>query len=955
MRRAIWCLLLILIAGCSAAWIRGFFTPTKRVLFNINTIGLSLDYAFINRLQNGNTVWSPVGSNWTDGTHFWNASVLNSDGTPTVATNSTITEWGGGFFTPLPSEDGGGPRCFDGYDTGTGSVIKFNNNSGGWTTTTGTQNCAQINSSGQITGSLVNCNTGVNATYDGTQNITVAGSGYWCITLKQTAGGGSTSNQYFVTTGDGTLHYLGVYDVADTPRRASNACSGPSGLCLFRLGYLTPVATAHPGAIRLMKWNDGQNASESRWENRPLPSNAGVGNSSWWCGSLPYGSLAGGPDQYTLATVTGSGCKSGSTPVANQQGELVTALVGSGNGTTALGGITNCEITSITTGNPTTINTNGACLVVGNSGKTVVLYLQNGATGAAAATGALAKLNLFPVTATFVSGTQFTVNFDSSGGGAYTACATANLCVAATYECLNVNSRGCFPVVQYFDGYTSIVSSSAPLAASTYASFVFDANSVARTDGAGNNVFGAWLRVLAGGNGQPQSSVPVEIQTELINELNALYSIGQPRTHMYVTIASLGLLPEDTANCPGCYSTSSDWAINFYNTIMAGANGYSGLCTGCRLYSELTGNETWNPTGLTLWLARQGSLRWGAADPGADFSSYSTLRALWALADIKTASSYGANASRTRFVIAGQGIVGTTNPNTTRLVGHNQGTLNLVNTDAQNPLATGTTFTGTITGGTALAVSGLTGPLTIGYAIEQNPASGNCIITAGSGSSWTVHSLPSTATSTTLGACTNVASAAFTAIPAPMMAFDNFASAPYFDMANAQYITDITQGASDYTTFGAGSAQVAADIVTFVNDIIAGGSSGGITFWESVMASNTTVMAIFGKTAINYEGGLNANPASATWSGTTNAQNFVNLVYQSAAWGAAQQAYFQTFPANPNLELPGIFLQLCNANATPNWEWASGSCNDTFSAGTEGAGLSPTWLNMGSYNAGQPN
>ena len=47
-------------------------------------------------------------------------------------------------------------------------------------------------------------------------------------------GGGVTSDQYVVTTGDGTLHYLAVYDTADAQRRASRSCFGPNGLCVLR-------------------------------------------------------------------------------------------------------------------------------------------------------------------------------------------------------------------------------------------------------------------------------------------------------------------------------------------------------------------------------------------------------------------------------------------------------------------------------------------------------------------------------------------------------------------------------------------------------------------------------------------------------------------------------------------------------------------------------------------------
>jgi hypothetical protein len=766
------------------------------------------------------------------------------------------------------------------------------------------------------------------------------------VGLTLTGGaGGFSSNATNITASDGTLRALAFYQSADATRRSQGKLYRPAGL--------QPVVNLHPGAIRFLNWNGANSSGLSRWENHIPPSAAGL--ASWVCGSLPYLTLSG-TDQYTLSGVASAGCSppNQNTPGSAVHGESLVAYVV--NPSTQLSTLANCEITGITAGNPTTITTHGACLAVGQTGLTVILRLQQDqGQGTFAVTGSMLNLHLAPVTATFVNSTSFTVNLTTTTGS-FGSCPSSNgraNCYVSMYECLNVGGRGCVPIVQSFDGYESIMydffGASYALAANTYRTFLYDAYSVAKTDGAGNAVQGAWLTGFSGFN------VPMEWQVKYINELNELYPAGSSPTHMWVTIPGRALTVFDSG-----YTSASDYPVNMYNTIMNGSTvagvTWPGLCAQCGLLIE-NSNETWNDGAQdTHYYTRRGYLRFGT---NYDKSTFATFKDIQVLASIQSAAAYQANASRTRFVMAGQ--TNDVTLNLARIFGNS-----LINADYQNPLNTRTTFTGAVSGSTLTITGGtLAGPLGIGYSLQY---SGGviCVITAGAGLSWTVQASPISGSSGALTNCAPTAATVMTAAQAPMMLFQKFAGASYFDGAN--YATTIPQGANDYTNFGFPSSQVTADITAFVNDVTNGNCAANpnsVTCWQSLMTTAAVQMGAFpnNREAINYEGGLNTcSNAVGCYSLANNANtcNFVNKVYQSAQWANGQLSFNNSVKAASGQGFPAILGGLCaNTQSTScqgvaDLTWVAEGCPDTFSGSTEGAGVFQNWQTLGTYNNQSP-
>jgi hypothetical protein len=457
----------------------------------------------------------------------------------------------------------------------------------------------------------------------------------------------------------------------------------------------------------------------------------------------------------------------------------------------------------------------------------------------------------------------------------------------------------------------------------------------------------------------PAFSVPLEIQVALVNEINAMKPSGAAPTHMWVNMPYLALMPNDPD-----YSTASDWPANAYNVIMNGANGYPGLCSQCRLYIE-NSNETWNlgPAYVSSqYYARQGRLRWNVA--GTDTSSFSTLRALWVWQDITTnASAYNANAGRTRFVLGYFGVFGMVGPNVTRAYGNGPNNGVLIN-DRANPLYTGTLITGGTISGSKLTVTTLTGPLGVNYALAGPGVSPGCVITAIVSGGYTVSATSNASAIAPPINCAAVNNVKMTAAPAPMSVFDHFAGAPYIEAdSSAKTAVNSTYGPDLQTACGstptaaciAASPIVQNDISAFVNNLATNASpGGGIAFWKSVDAIVSAAMGQLGKTEINYEGGLDTSVTS--FSGGSCGQcgnNFVIAVYQSQQWATAQINYFNTFVSNPNMELPSVFIEV----GIGSWRW-SYAYPDTYGlvdgVPTEGAGLSPTWRALGTYNQRTP-
>jgi hypothetical protein len=270
--------------------------------------------------------------------------------------------------------------------------------------------------------------------------------------------------------------------------------------------------------------------------------------------------------------------------------------------------------------------------------------------------GGIPKLNLVPCRITVIDSDNYTIDRDTTAFGTFSGAAKANQFIT-----LDVGGRGAFPVTfliptafasHFGDGY---------IAAGDYKTFIFDKAIAAQTDGDGNNVYGAWMFNDLGANNGHSGGVPLEICTALVNEVNAM----QPErpVHMWTNIPHLGLCSMDPD-----YTLSSSWGIQAVNTVLHGANGFAGLASMAQLFIEYS-NETWNSGGpgfsQTFYCAYRGYLRWPASGT-ADYASMVGLRSVVNTADIKKAMS---DNPRLRFVLAGQGTLGSSGLNAARIDG----------------------------------------------------------------------------------------------------------------------------------------------------------------------------------------------------------------------------------------------------------------------------------------------
>lgn len=400
---------------------------------------------------------------------------------------------------------------------------------------------------------------------------------------------------------------------------------------VFRSGWKQELVDLNPGALRFMNWT-GQNHSRQTWfTHRMPPTYASYGSSSNWTVSPPY-PVSTGTNAIAVASATGM-------PVAMTHGEVVTCRIG--NATVRNGSKT---VTAITKANPGVVTATAHGF---NTGDVIVHQITAG----------MAQLDYRPCTITVSDANTYSLGVDTTAFTTFTAG------TAKQYITLNVGSRGEYPVVfgdaitpasNYGDGY---------IAANDYKTFVFDKELVAST-----TITGAWtFNDLGAANGH-EGNPPLEICTALVNELMAM-TRSDGRTvgpiDMWVTIPHRGMLSTDPD-----YSSALNWAVKAVDVIYNGANGYSGLDSRCNLIVEFS-NETWNSGGSafdqTNFLARKGQLRYGGS--ASDFSSYTTLRAVIMVNDIK-ASFPPASYPRIKYAMCGQGTLGISGTNSVRINGN---------------------------------------------------------------------------------------------------------------------------------------------------------------------------------------------------------------------------------------------------------------------------------------------
>jgi hypothetical protein len=646
---------------------------------------------------------------------------------------------------------------------------------------------------------------------------------------------------------------------------------------------------------------EGTNSSvEIRWENRIRPNQPGYGSGLNWFNSPPY-TESTGTNLLALAAAAGM-------PAVMKHGEVVNFRVG----VNSINGKGPVVITSITNANPGEVMTQTPH---GFSTGDVVIHGVAGMT----------NLNFYPVCVTVVDATHYTMqvfnrrtNTCTTSGvdtTSWRSLTTPGPIIGANrvqeYFSLNVGGRGNYPIT-FNDGFTPFGTYN-ELCGGQYVSYVFDKNSVAIYDDSGNPVHGAWIAGSAIPTGSacagfaytvPNYGIPIEIQVKLIDELNAMLPPGTAPIHMWVDLPHMGLQPQDPD-----YAPSSDYAINLVKTIINGANGYPGLCSGCELFVE-NSNETWNfGVGFlqTFYYARQGYLRWGGNTN--DFATFATLRNIIAFEDIKNNS-------------------GAYSPSIIKFANM---------------------------GGLPFGPPGIAG-------------GGNNIRYFGSATLYADPLWPKECT------------------PA-YKCFDVFGYAPYVQADEGFYAKNLAKMAAQWAADAGNATAQEADAAVFVDGIENGCAYGkpctglgpSLSWYEGFNAAWMKTIRATGKSLVNYEGGGNWCDMSGGWGqcqacstfvpgkGCTAYSNltateaaFLQAVYQSRAWGAALQKFFLTYQSDPQMGLPGLYLQVnacpyypgpCPTNTDFRWAFASPDFYGTTSI--EGGGLAPAWAALSEINAGK--
>ena len=922
----------------------------ERSIMNMGGFG-EPDYSTINYFIIGPNAVSPFGSAFTTSSCIWNTAMLDSNGWPNTSIISGSGAcngqgFGGGLLL-ASSADFSGQYTFDSNceaSAGCGSgTIQFNI-PGTMVRSTGVS-CGGV-PSGTSPNSTGN-GWGITSLSGNTVSFVDSGNSY-CLPFTVTGLSTWTLGNWDVLSDDPSstgkyIKNLRWYQQRDYARMVSG-CPGftPTGGCIFRAEWLAQYVTLNPGAIRFMNWGPGSAGGNwSSFLHRTLPTTGGI-SGSYWLNSPPY-TVSSGTNFLTVASATGM-------PVSMTQGELVNFLISNdsvdtGTQRLVVGAISNANpgVVTIDATNqnfPTWAGGTTYCLncsvlgsdnnvytsvVTSNVGHNPVgdggvhwiqqLPYNNGdvvilTDSANTYNFGMPKLNLYPVCVASVTDTTFALkvfnqstwactgtNVDTTTWGSYLGDGHA---AATQFLSANIGARGNFPIVTG-DGVTGInfFDYGPTLNHGVYGQLVFDKQSAGMTDGNGNPVYGAWITVSLGAQFGLMGP-PLEIETELINEINALLPGGDNPTDMWINIPGYAITPDSPD-----YTSSNDFPANMVDTVINGANGYAGLCQHCKVHIEYW-NETWGGTPSdTGYGSRKGVLRWGTAVGAADENTWPTLKSILSYQDIvNNSTTYATNKSRIKFSPMG---------------GINGG----------DP--------GTFNGGTATSQNNVR---YFGSTVMFTNTGINCWGSSCSGAQlWPT-----------------------SACPFPFNCFDEFGYAPYLDATAAWYGANFATVAADWFANTGNPPAQAADIQTFIDAVISSSTTGAclctvddqkVVSGQFLATTNAT-----GKVFVNYEGGPNWGTAvggTPTNNGgislTTNQSAFMVAVYQSSQMATMLQGYCSFIYSNSNGGLCApMYLPINSFDY--RWTWLN---PDPFGSGsTEGGGYTPSYTAIATQNTGAP-
>lgn len=719
--------------------------------------------------------------------------------------------------------------------------------------------------------SSVNCTQAVAGNY----NVT---PGFRCVLYY--TGPQSTALGWRVNSNDpnGAAEYiknLQFYRLEDEPDLLAGK--------ILRRGYKQPLVDLNPSAIRFMNWTGGNSAFASRFEYRNTPNVNYVANS--WSVSPPYGETTG-TNQYSLAAVTG-------TAASMVNGEIAVFRVGSSVVRTG-----SKTITAITKAATPTVSatTHGF-----QTGDRIIFVIAAGMT----------QLNLRPATVTVIDPNSFSIDIDTSAFSTFTA-GTVNVYI--TMQVGSGNDRVSYPIVfpigpnNIGGSTTGNCSNLLYFCATGYYSLVFKPEMIASTE-----VNGAWLYKEASNTGYP-TGVPIEVIGALVRELNAMSTRGP--IHVWITVPHLTPLSVDTN-----YSAVSNYAIGQIDVLLNGRVGWPALPSNVMIFTEFS-NETWNFGGAAFsqayYLAYLGFLRY--ANSTTDSSSYSTIRSVIAVNDIKT--WFPDKLHRLKFVLAGQGTVGMSAGNTARINGTAQ-----YNADPWNvwspaePISHFDYFAwAAYVFAPAAFESANLATLVAQYVAATTDAAREAACASyvvgivGSGTGETISRYRDTL----------------------LPAYVSGLAAKSRGTGMYEGGWDRLVSASDSTgTATSGSAQITGLSSGIVSGVAVGSYAIGIGIpqYATVISKGTTDVTL--SVNVTYTGSVRTFFYSQT-------DYFLRACKRSVAWSTAWLTMFNAFNAPVNAWLPADYIEL-------DVRWGHAYI-DTYANGVEGANLDLSWSTMGSRN-----
>jgi hypothetical protein len=412
---------------------------------------------------------------------------------------------------------------------------------------------------------------------------------------------------------------------------------------VFRAPHLQHYVDLNPGVIRLgLSWGMINNSLQVRYRHRNKPEQQNIGGRNLLIADT-FGDTTG-TNQYAIAN-------SATSPVAMEHGEVVQCIVT--NGMVRGGAVT---VTGITKANPGVVTYSGTNHPV--NGDKIIFSTIAGMTELRHATTLAPHVytvaNVDTGAKTFeLSGTD-TSAFSNFTSGTYNQ-----------YITLNRGGLGDYPVL-FPDGFTiaSNYGNTPYLPTLSHKYFVFHKNLKGSSA-----IDGAWV-FTEGGGSDYQHAIPAEIMTKFFVELDEMQvaqsTAAMPLgpTNMWINSPHAGLCSMDAD-----YDADDHFAIGMINVILNGNGTWPALPARCSLLHEHS-NEDWNFSGQffsqTGYQARQGFLRYGVYDS----ASYSTLRKVVLVNDIKAAFPAETASGRIRFVLAGQGVLGVSGGNSDRIYGN---------------------------------------------------------------------------------------------------------------------------------------------------------------------------------------------------------------------------------------------------------------------------------------------